>query len=392
MQKNHDLEKLKKILESCHINFLIGSGASRNYLATLNNIENLLSSIENMTNKFPEKEEYKIVEASIKYKYFKDAIEGNLGLVDPVFVGGKTEELEETKLNYSKFLAAVNKILIKRKTRILNRQVNLFTTNIDLFLDCILESEHLEFNDGFTGKITPFFSTSNYNKSTFKSSAHYDNWTELPAFNLFKLHGSVNWRKTRDEKITYDYQLGTLKRLDQLQLKKKDFLDIKKGASIKSLITMAEGKSVSQKLENFLLIYNDLLMVNPTKEKFRLTTIDYNFYEQLRMFSNSLEKENSVLFTTGFSFADEHIREITQRVSLSNPTLLIYVFCFSEEDKLNLEQYFPLNKYRNVFCRSFEDRPFSFGDIVDHIFEPIANELDRDHNTIGQFCQNSNKD
>ena len=36
-------EKLKKILDSAHINFLIGSGASMNYLATLWNIENLLN-------------------------------------------------------------------------------------------------------------------------------------------------------------------------------------------------------------------------------------------------------------------------------------------------------------------------------------------------------------
>ena len=62
-----DLEKIGKIIESCHINFLIGSGASRNYLDTLWNIEQLLTYIENE----PASEEKIMIETSIKYLYLK---------------------------------------------------------------------------------------------------------------------------------------------------------------------------------------------------------------------------------------------------------------------------------------------------------------------------------
>jgi hypothetical protein len=116
-------------------------------------------------------------------------------------------------------------------------------------------------------------------------------------------------------------------------------------------------------------------MINPTKEKFSLTTIDYNFYEQLRMYSNALEKENSILFVTGFSFADEHIREITQRVLQSNPTLIMYVLCFSEKDKIDIEQNIFKEKYKNVFAVHKKEF-FCLKNQILNIFDPIAKEFD----------------
>jgi hypothetical protein len=35
-----DYEEVKKVIESCHLNFLIGSGASAPFFKTLGNIEN----------------------------------------------------------------------------------------------------------------------------------------------------------------------------------------------------------------------------------------------------------------------------------------------------------------------------------------------------------------
>lgn len=55
------------------------------------------------------------------------------------------------------------------------------------------------------------------------------------------------------------------------------------------------------------------------------------------MYSNELEKENSLLFVMGFSFADEHIKELTLRVANSNPTLIIIIFCHSNKAKKEIE-------------------------------------------------------
>lgn len=73
-------------------------------------------------------------------------------------------------------------------------------------------------------------------------------------------------------------------------------------------------------------------MINPTKRKFKESVIDHHFYELMRQYSNNLEKENTILFSAGFSFADEHIADITRRAANTNPTLHIVIFAFSDDD------------------------------------------------------------
>ena len=53
----------------------------------------------------------------------------------------------------------------------------------------------------------------------------------------------------------------------------------------------------------------------------------------MRIYANALEKENTILFVTGFSFADEHIAAITKRSAESNPTLQIIVFAFNDDEE-----------------------------------------------------------
>ena len=85
--------------------------------------------------------------------------------------------------------------------------------------------------------------------------------------------------------------------------------------------------------KDFFDKYEKIVMINPTKEKFKTTVIDYHFYELMRIYSNALERENSILFVMGFSFADEHIAQITRRAADTNPTLQIIVFAYSDNDE-----------------------------------------------------------
>ncbi|WDF68683.1 SIR2 family protein [Sphingobacterium oryzagri] len=345
-----DNDKFKKIIESCHLNFLIGSGASRNYFATLGNVEDLLTELA----KAPEGKERDILETSIKKDYFDKAISGNLyinniaGIEDAAVV----VELENTKANYRDFLVALNIILLRRRSNIISRQANLFTTNMDIFLDVTLEEINVEYNDGYSGKLNPVFSTSNYHKSIFQKSPHYENKAELPLFNLYKMHGSVTW-KSDGNQILFDSQLEILRDIYKAELRKpliNEFSEGDKPKSIKDLIQEAGRLEQDDSFSEFLNSYDKLEIINPTKDKFSTTTVQYNFYELLRMYSNELEKENSVLFVLGFSFADEHIREITKRVANSNPTLLICIFAYDESSKTDIEQKLNLSqiKFKNV--------------------------------------------
>ncbi len=372
MKKDKEqIDRIRYILESSHINFLIGSGASKDYLDTLSNIEKLLNAIEEK----PEFKEKLFIESSVKYAYFKGCIRGSLGFFNKKIAAEKNKDFEETKENYWKFILALNTILLRRKSSIIGKQINLFTTNMDLFLDCALESNNIEFNDGFSGRIKPKFSTSNFKKSIFQNSPHYDNQSELPTFNLYKLHGSVNWKiDKQDNSIIYDNNLETLININDIEIDSEDVLDFKDNESLEDLIKKSKDKTCNKQLDAFLSAYNALVMVNPTKDKHRLTIIDYNFYEQLRMYSNALEKENSVLFVTGFSFADDHIREITQRVAKGNPTLMIYVFCLDDAEKTKIEKCFS-DKYHNVICLA----DYKFSTLINAILDPIALEFNKDY-------------
>ena len=90
--------------------------------------------------------------------------------------------------------------------------------------------------------------------------------------------------------------------------------------------------------DSFLDAYENLIMVNPTKHKFQETVMDMHFYELMRLYSNSLEKENTILFVMGFSFADEHIAKLTMRAADSNPTLQVVIFAFSDAEEVSFKK------------------------------------------------------
>ncbi len=281
------VKPIRKAIDSANINFLIGSGLSRPYLDVLNDIEVFLSD--------PAKT---LIEKTEKKKeYFTKCIEGNLAIIEDGIDTTKDEVLE----NYKTFYKILNNILLRRENSILTKQVNVFTTNIDIFSEKALEKTGIEFNDGFHGRFNPIFNLGNFKKSYFQKSLHYENTSEIPVFNIIKLHGSVSWHLDIPSNCIY---LDS--RLDALR-------------AVKSAMT---GRSFDKE-------YDKLIIVNPTKEKFHDTLIKQYYYDLLRIYSNELEKENSILFVMGFSFADEHIRDMTQRVAGSNPTLKIYIFAHS---------------------------------------------------------------
>lgn len=283
-------EEIKEIIQSSNLNFLIGAGLSRPFLPTLNSIETRLCDEKDETKKIP-----------IYREYYKEVMLPNLK-----FAHGKADkctelEFQETYKNYKDFFEFISALLIKRKSTILSKQANIFTTNIDLLMETVLEDSNLEYNDGFAGHLIPSFSLSNFKKTISKRSLHFDNVSEIPTFNLMKMHGSLTWERV-GEKILF----SNLTQIDENILKASD--------------------------RDFSTHYHKLSIVNPEKKKLQETVIDLYYYELLRMYSSELEKQNTVLFVMGCSLADEHIRQITLRSANSNPTLKIYICCYEKKD------------------------------------------------------------
>jgi hypothetical protein len=332
------IEKLVSLFQSSHINILIGSGLSAPFLPTLGNIEKLLEELESDTVLDRDKEI--IIRCSILCKYFESVINKNPHIINrATTLPFDTTELELVRKNYELFISQLHWILLKRESPIHNKQLNIFTTNIDLFLESALENLQMEYNDGFIGRINPTFSLSNYNKLYIKKTLHYDNKAEIPVFNLFKVHGSLTWRHQNDGIIYSD-----LKILESIEECRKKIATTKlipfdtsnTALSLKDLSTKMKAVSVTSEHIDFLSTYDKLSIVNPSKTKFQQTVLDLNHAELLRVLGNELEKECSILMVFGFSFADEHIREIVIRAANSNPTLLVIVYGYDGDSSKSI--------------------------------------------------------
>jgi len=358
---NNTLKKIKKSIDSWNINFLLGSWLSKPLLETLNWIENNLTEAEKTKN---------TAEVTrLKKEYFENCMKRNIDIFD-------NRNLDETLENYKNFYKVINQILLERDNSLLTKQVNIFTTNIDILSEIALEDTWLEFNDWFHWRFNPKYEVWNFKKSVFMKSLHYENTSEIPNFNILKLHGSLSWKEIKeDRKILLDKNLELVRQLEK---------------------SFDESK------------FDELMIINPKKTKFEDTIFNQYSYDLFRMYSNELEKENSVLFVMWFSFADEHIRDLTLRVANSNPTLKIYVFKFSpkkptEEQNSNdkiLEKFEYDAKNRNIEILypdwEWEIKKYDFATIVEKVFQKLPwlkEKLSNDFlNLLSNKLESNNKE
>ena len=374
--KHLSVSELKNVVQDCNVNFLVGAGMSAPYLSPLGQVEKLLTDLSKQKehNNIDETTE-KVTRAFIYKSFFEKVIWKNLDIVLP-FSKDKEELSSKEKpksvlKNYETFINIINTVILNRRSTILSRQVNIFTTNFDLFFEKTMEHLNVEYNDGFSGHFNPEFDIGHFKKSVFKKSLHYDNTYELPVFNLIKLHGSLTWQKEPDtDIIRLDRDLKQVSSVKEKLPTNESFAgmkDLDKDSKIEHLVnhiskkSLLSKKSLSEKfiesIKLFIEEYEKLSIINPTKEKFKQTVLNRNYYDMLRLYSTELEKENTVLFVMGFSFSDEHIKDVTVRAADSNPTLKIYVFC--HEDKTDMESKIGSVNNKNIMLidyQSLKDR------------------------------------
>ena len=386
------LDKLKNIIQSSHINFLFGAGLSLPYLKALGNIETWLTECATIENESVRK----ITEDNLKITYVEGVMKPCL---DAISMDKKPEELEGVEAAYRDFLRIWNHIISRRGSTLLSKQVNIFTTNIDPLLEGVAEDLGIEFNNGFKGVMRPVFREEAFSTIVSKVSPLYQRTSELPTFNYLKMHGSVNWRhKENSAEIFYDGSLDVLKKVvdcikeypDQFQVIKRLQYELdkenegkddaqKRELQFDDLVNAVEdavGKSQSVPVEESLVeeeipteslsidsasselmqsfreAYDELVMINPRKAKFRETVLDLHFYELMRLYANALEKPTTCLFAMGFSFADEHIAQITRRAVASNPTLLVIIFAYDDGAKEAIQKCIGESNHNNIIILS----------------------------------------
>lgn len=292
------IKNLKQLIQSSHINFLYGSGLSRDYLSTLGNIEKLLTETSEAT---IEDKQKNIIKSSLFATYVETVMEPCLSEK----IKGNQDEYDKTFQEYVRFLNSINHIISRRNVNLIDKQINLFTTNIDDFMEKAAEKTMVEFNDGFKGHIEPVFSEDSFSTIKSKSSTLYQNNSPIPVFNLLKIHGSINWMTKENSEITYDAKLSLIRDLSEAlnEQFKKQLIKITDESKINEIVKKALENDLPYKdgdFNHFNQLYSKLVMINPTKAKFRETVIDYHFYELMRIYSNALERSSSLLIVAGF--------------------------------------------------------------------------------------------
>ena len=139
------IETLKYYIQSANVNFLYGSGLSRPFLSILGNIEKWLTELNEKRHREGDNVPFTVVEASILKLYFESVMYPN--------VAPAGANYDATISEYRRFLRNWNGLINKRSNRLVGKQVNLFTTNVDILMERAALGYGVELNDGFQGSI-----------------------------------------------------------------------------------------------------------------------------------------------------------------------------------------------------------------------------------------------
>lgn len=339
-----------------NLNFLIGSGASFGLFPTLalsiKDDDGNAYTIESLATLL-DKDSDRSLHTSLFMHYYKSCIEP---VIDFDIHEAKSKDIEKDVIqNYEAFILTILSILKARKK---DRKCNLFTTNYDSCLtdvaDDILQTGSQEFivNDGARGFRKRYLHAKNFNSFVSQTGVFERFVTEIPQINLIHLHGSTNWHNEHESiRVSYLMEEAADRKINSDLFEGIEAFSNQLLTSEDSVDQLVKLETSNEDIAKFWIEYNKLPIVNPTKWKFHQTVFEEHYYQMLRMLSYELEKPNSIFITFGFSFADEHIRNLIIR-SLTNPSLQVFVCCFNSAEHTKLTALF--SKHHNVVCIKVE--------------------------------------
>lgn len=216
----------------------------------------------------------------------------DLDNLDPKQIYTK-EENQQLKLNRYFYHEKLVKKILQRPLNL--KRANIFTTNYDLAFENAFDNQGVYYIDGFTG-----FQNRCFRPETFDYDIFYPGSTTQgkvhrteKVIRYYKIHGSLSWVRT-------PASAANIYGIKEVPI---DLLRKVKDQSGESLI----GE---------ILIY-------PSATK-RSYTLDFPYSELFRQFGSSITQPQSVLFTYGYSFSDDHINDIIfQALSIPSFTLII---------------------------------------------------------------------
>lgn len=211
----------------------------------------------------------------------------------------------EVEFNSNKYLFH-EKFLKSLMQRPLNLQrANIFTSNYDLAFEYAFDNLGIKYIDGFSGFHHRYFKPETFNYDIFYPGTTTAGKVQRieKVVRYFKLHGSISWVGNGAHTPNNVYGIEEM--------------------PIELIKRKANDKEDSFGYGN--------LMIYPTTVK-KSYTLDLPYSELFRHLAYCISQPQSVLFTVGYSFCDEHFNDIIYQ-ALSNPTFTLIIVDFNGCEK-----------------------------------------------------------
>lgn len=243
-----------------------------------------------------------------------DALKGSLFSICDVH-NRKTSERDLKRIKEKNMADAFkkNKYIFHEKflkslmQRPLNLQrANIFTSNYDLAFEYAFDNLGIKYIDGFSGFHHRYFKPETFNYDIFYPGSTTAGKVQRieKVVRYFKLHGSISWVSDNKRSANNIYGIEEM----SIDLIKRKAADV-------------EEKDFG---------YGNL-MIYPTAVK-KSYTLDLPYSELFRHFAYCTSQPQSVLFTIGYSFCDEHFNDIIYQ-ALSNPSFTLIIIDFNGTKK-----------------------------------------------------------
>lgn len=190
-------------------------------------------------------------------------------------------DLDETNQHHQDF---IRKLTARKPSE---SRLQLYTTNYDTLFEQAARRMNYVIIDGFSLSYPRVFNGTNFDFDiVFREHTRVKQEESFVpnVFQLFKLHGSIDWEKNTKGQI--------------LQKEKSD---------------------------NPCIIY-------PASEKYE-SSYDQPYFEMMSHFQQTLRKENTLLIVVGFGFKDKHIQNVIKEASLQNHNLHVLIVCYGQIEK-----------------------------------------------------------
>lgn len=186
------------------------------------------------------------------------------------------------------------------------QRANIFTSNYDLAFEYAFDNLGIKYIDGFSGFHHRYFKPETFNYDIFYPGSTTAGKVQRieKVVRYFKLHGSISWISDNNRSANNIYGIEEMP-IDLIKRKAAD----------------AEENDFG---------YGNL-MIYPTAVK-KSFTLDLPYSELFRHFAYCTSQPQSVLFTIGYSFCDEHFNDIIYQ-ALSNPSFTLIIVDFNGTKK-----------------------------------------------------------